>query len=106
MNGREMVIFFLAAGPVMTLAGLAAWTGKWRSWAYMGRGYRVLAMLPCGIAFLCFGFAALVPEPVVLFLLGLGFLCLLTIPVMLLLTFFIEDRWYPRWYHKVPGRQW
>lgn len=38
-------------GPVLTLAGWSAWTGRWRSWAhpYSGRGLLPLAMLPIGI---------------------------------------------------------
>lgn len=98
--------FFVALGLPFGLLGLAAWTGRYRGWVYLGRGYRVLAMLPLGFGLTALGLAPLLPTPIGMALGGLGMLGLLAVGVMLVLTLFMKDRWYPRWYHKMPGRQW
>lgn len=100
-------LFCFLFGGFSTVLGLAAWTGRYRTWARMGRGYRVLAMLPGGIMLLALGGASLEPPVVVArILFVVAILSALAAFGMLLLTIFLKDRWYPRWYHQVPDRQW
>ncbi|MGH8902350.1 MAG: hypothetical protein ACRDYA_11875 [Egibacteraceae bacterium] len=101
----QMLLLFGSLGVVMTGVGWAAWTGRYRAWARLGRGYRVLAMLPAGIGFLLLGTAAVLPVRIggVLFLLG-GLCCFFGF-LYVLATLFVKDRWYPRWYHRLPPDQ-
>lgn len=106
-NMTEIRLFLFLFGAICTVLGWAAWTGRYRTWARMGRGYRVLAGLPCGTMLLALGGMTLEPPPVVF---GVLFVVMILSALagfgMVLLTIFIKDRWYPRWYHETPGHQW
>lgn len=101
-------IFLIVLGVWWTIAGWAAWTGRYRGWARYGYGYRVLLGVPGGIGIACLGLVFLLDFEgrltVVLFLVAmiLGAITLL----MTVVTVFVKDRWYPRWYHDEPGHRW
>lgn len=104
----QAALMFGGFGIVMTWGGWAAWSGRYRGWVRLGRGYRILAMLPFGIGFLLLGIGALVPRSIGVVLFALGGLCCLLGFLYILATLFVKDRWYPRWYHQLPPdqRQW
>ena len=105
-SGVGIPILLVFGGLSYAVLGWAAWTGRYRSWARFGNGYRVLIGPLAGGGLACIGAAALLANDLggVLFLIGgaLGFVSFL----MVIVTFFIKDRWYPRWYHDEPGHRW
>ena len=99
-------LVFGVLGVVFTATGWAAWTGRYRGWARRGLGYRVLIALPSGIGFLLFSLAAVVPpKPAGGVLFGLGALCFFFTFLYIVATIFVKDRWYPRWYHRLPPEE-
>lgn len=103
----QLGLFFLLFGSVYAVLGWAAWTGRYRGWATRGLGYRALLGLPSGAGFVAWGAAIMLPEnPVTGVLFGVGALAMLVAAILFVLTFFMKDRWYPRWYHDEPGHRW
>ncbi|MFN2556415.1 MAG: hypothetical protein ABR592_05995 [Nitriliruptorales bacterium] len=98
----KAVLVFGAFGTIMTAVGWAAWTGRYRGWVKLGRGYRVLTMLPSGVGFLLLAVSFLLPRPLDGLTFGLGVLFVLLGFLYFLATLFVKDRWYPRWYHQLP----
>ncbi len=86
----------------MTVVGWAAWTGRYRGWAKRGFGYRVLVMLPFGLAFLLISLLPVLPRTLGGMALGLALLFGLFGFLYLTATLFVKDRLYPRWYHELP----
>jgi len=66
----------------------------------------VLLGVPWGIGIACCGGAFFLDGPLAAVLLVLGLVLGVLSWLMIVVTLFIGDRWYPRWYHDEPGHRW
>jgi hypothetical protein len=112
-----MAAVLIVLGSVWLWVGWAAWTGRHRTWAARGRGYRWLMGVPSGAGLALMGAGALLLSVdggegavgrVGGALFGLGVLAAAAGMLFMLSIPFVRDRFYPRWYHDLADdkRQW
>lgn len=113
-----VAVLLLALGGVGTVLGWRAWTGRWRGWVRMSLGHRVLPLVAVGPTVFAGGLLLVLQAlgdgapgslgvigPVGVVLLVLLLLGGLASVGMLVAAIFLGDRWYPRWYHRLPEGQ-